>query len=79
MTIKKNSHIFLFDESGPKLMCPKCRQLITPSDVEMFYACPYCNVAIRSDSELDDFTISPLVKHWTTRCLSPNSGIIGGR
>lgn len=79
MIKNRRNHIFMFDESGRKLQCPECRKFITPPDVEMFYACPYCNAPIAADTDLEDFTIEPLVRHWENRCLNPNSGIIGGR
>ena len=79
MAIKKNPHTFMFDESGPKLLCRNCRELIAPADVEMFYACPYCNTAVNSDDAIYDFTITQLTKHWEGRCLNPHSGIVGVR
>jgi len=37
-----------------------------PVDLEMFARCPYCDFQFTRDDALDDFVVSPLIRHWAS-------------
>ena len=46
------------------LICPQCGEKLQPADLEGFGRCPYCDHAFGSDSRIDDFIVSPLVRNY---------------
>ena len=50
--------------NGDYLVCPQCGEELQPADLEGFSRCPYCDHRFESDSRIDDFVVSPLVRHY---------------
>lgn len=46
------------------LICPRCGEKLQPADLEGFLRCPYCDYFFGSDSRVDDFVVSPLVRNY---------------
>lgn len=54
-------------ESMPEaryLICPKCREMLAPADIESFATCPFCNTHLEYSNDLEDFILAPLVAQW---------------
>lgn len=47
------------------VVCPRCWELLTRSDIEGFGHCPYCDYLFELDAEMEDFLLQPLVREWT--------------
>ena len=47
-----------------QLICPQCGEKLQPADLEGFSRCPYCDYSFGSDSRIDDFVVSPLVRNY---------------
>lgn len=60
MNIDENKFFAANEDIG----CPRCRERLTPADVEDFNRCPYCDYLFEDDGELDDFIVSPAVRHY---------------
>ena len=58
------------------LVCPKCLEMLSQTDIEGFSACPYCNFHFEASQELEDFLMQPIVDSWvrheTHRPLHPS-------
>ena len=50
--------------SAEDISCPRCQERLTPADVEDFFSCPYCDYRFEDNGELDDFIVSPAVRHY---------------
>lgn len=46
------------------LICPNCREMLAPADIEAFATCPFCNTHLEYSNELEDFILAPLVAQW---------------
>jgi len=46
------------------IVCPKCMELLTRSDVEGFGHCPYCDHPFELDSKMENFLLRPLISRW---------------
>ena len=55
------------ENTGRRLRCPLCKELLTPEDLETFCLCPYCNSKIENGEELEDFVIDPVIRQWMER------------
>ncbi len=47
-----------------EITCPGCGEKLTPADLEVFAACPYCDFKFTRDAALDDFILSPVIRRW---------------
>jgi len=47
------------------LLCPRCYEIISRDDIEHFSKCPFCDLTLPVDPELEDYILSPLVEEWT--------------
>ncbi|MFW5803503.1 MAG: hypothetical protein ACOCWJ_06250 [Verrucomicrobiota bacterium] len=47
------------------MVCPRCWEVLTRSDVEGFGHCPYCDHRFEFDAKMEDFLLQPLVREWT--------------
>lgn len=52
------------DVLGRFIHCPKCNELLSPSDLDSFNCCPYCNFVLERNNELEDFVVEPIVQVW---------------
>jgi uncharacterized CHY-type Zn-finger protein len=52
------------------LVCPQCREYITQVDIENFSSCPFCNVRLNRNNELEDFVLQPLAERWAEQYSS---------
>lgn len=50
--------------------CPKCNEIITPADLEMFPRCPYCNFQFQDGPELEQFVLRPVLSRWISNCFN---------
>jgi len=57
---KEKKNIF----AGDAVECPGCGEMLTPTDLESFASCPYCDYKFERDASFDDFVVGPLVKGW---------------
>ncbi|GEM_PF-2116550 len=48
----------------PIIVCPQCGENLTPTDIEGFWHCPYCDFAFDRDALLEDFVATPLLQRW---------------
>jgi Zn-finger nucleic acid-binding protein len=55
------------------LICPQCGESLTSTDIEIYPACPYCDVILERNQELEDFILQPLVERWASQ-YSPMTG-----
>jgi uncharacterized CHY-type Zn-finger protein len=46
------------------LICPKCFEMLSHSDIENFHSCPYCTYKFEKNSELEDFILQPVIENW---------------
>ncbi len=46
------------------LVCPKCLETISQTDIESYSRCPFCDYHFERSSELEDFILRPVVEHW---------------
>jgi len=53
------------------LVCAACGENLAQIDIEHFHRCPYCDVRIERDSELEDFLMRPIVDHWVSMYQHP--------
>lgn len=54
-----------FEEFASKfLVCPKCRELLSPTDLDTYLVCPYCSKILERNADLDDFVVEPMVQGW---------------
>ena len=47
-----------------QLICPECRQELERSDIEGYFACPFCSHVFEQNVELEDFLLQPHVDEW---------------
>ena len=55
---------------GAFIVCPDCREKITPADVESYRVCPFCGYIFEQTPEFEDFVISPLIRQWSKTTIS---------
>ena len=55
------------DNTGRRLRCPACGEVIYPADLETYLLCPYCNAKLVKNADLEDFTLDPLARQWAER------------
>ncbi len=46
------------------LVCPRCRENLEQSDIEIFSRCPFCNYRFEINVELEDFILEPVIENW---------------
>lgn len=46
------------------IVCPDCREKLTPADLETYAKCPYCDHLFKIDGYYEDFILSPVLKRW---------------
>lgn len=49
---------------GRFIRCPKCGELLSPSDVEYYNACPYCSTVLERNHDFEDFIVEQSVQGW---------------
>ena len=55
--------------------CPRCREKITPADVEMFSACPYCNKVFTDFVKVEELSLQDKLRRWVVKsCRSFTGG-----
>ena len=64
--MKKNTNpLKNFDSATmTDVICPNCKEKVSPQDLEVYPRCPYCDYQFKSDNSLEDFVLSPLLKRW---------------
>lgn len=70
--MKKLQFTFKNGIKGKLLVCPKCLETLTQTDIEEFSTCPFCNHRFERSSELEDFILRPVVEHWMEQYLPRN-------
>ena len=55
------------NNTGRRLRCPRCKEILYPEDLETFCLCPYCEAKIENGEELEDFVIDPVIRQWMER------------
>ena len=51
-------------KSDRVLLCPKCYETLFTSDIEHFEKCPYCDIKINMDNEVEDYILKPVIDRW---------------
>jgi len=46
------------------LVCPRCHEVLSQPDIEVFSRCPFCNYRFELNVELEDFILEPVVANW---------------
>lgn len=59
-------------ELDKMLICPECTETLSQIDISSFGACPYCDHALDTTPELEDYLLKPAVDHWV-RMQSPSN------
>ena len=49
--------------------CPYCHEKIEVSDLEMFFACPFCGGALEDNDDLQEFILGPSVQTWLAKSI----------
>ena len=63
-TMENREQNTTFFTSRGEAVCPGCGEKLQPVDLESFPRCPYCDHEFATDSALEDFVLSPLIKRW---------------
>lgn len=46
------------------MVCPVCMELLLREDIEGFGRCPYCDHAFDLNPAVEDFLLTPVIRHW---------------
>lgn len=49
--------------------CPYCNEEIEVTDLEMFFACPFCGGALEDNDDLQEFILTPSVQTWLAKSM----------
>jgi hypothetical protein len=52
-----------------KAFCPFCNEELEVTDLEMFFACPFCGGALEDNDDLQQFILSPSVQNWLSKSM----------
>ncbi len=55
------------ENTGRRLRCPRCGEMLQPMDIENVTRCPYCDAKLEDSPDLEDFAIDPLIRQWEGR------------
>lgn len=64
-------------QSDKILLCPQCYETLFTTDIEHFERCPYCDIKIYIDSEVEEYILKPIIDRWINIQNNVNGSLDG--